>query len=1192
MYLSKLELHGFKSFAQKTAVSFDPGITAIVGPNGCGKSNVIDAVRWVLGEQRARLLRSDKMENVIFNGTDQKRALGMAEVSLTIENTRGVLPTEYSEVEIARRLYRSGESEYLLNGSQCRLKDILDLFMDTGMGAGAYSVIELKMIEDILSDKAEDRRRLFEEAAGVTKYKMRRRQALNKLDSTQADLTRLTDLVDEIERNVRSLQRQAQKAARYQRVADRLKTLELAVAAWDYDQLGNEQRALDVDSRRVRTEVEGLTAQVSSGEATLESHRTALVSTEQKLAAHQKTFNAHADTIRKLEAELRVGEERRSSNIRALDRLTREADADATRKTELETEQSSVAKLIEETTQALEISRKKESETTSIRDRLSEAAESARKDLADTRKETAAKTKAASDAWAALNRFKDRRTLQEQARERLQEEIQTVGRQVDGAKDAEKRETEKLRVAQNVLNNAESELQNAKQQEETRRAAVEQADEQVRQALVARDTALAEVSLLESLVAEDNGGNTAVAFLADNDEWTSEVLTVADLISCEETYRVALDTALGEWAGYLVVQTEREAEEGIGRLRVSEQGKATFIVLDRLSKQARTERSATPAGSMPATQVARVADSRYEPLLSLLLQNVFLVESLDEARKLRDSYPVARFVTLDGDWTSAEGVVSGGKGGSLASAGRFGRKERLERAEKALSNAAKRLEEAEHTSTLAKSALDAIAVTGAEEAVARARSVRDDAHNSSTRASVERQAMEERLSRATAQKASLEDSWTEEPDLSGLLTAAEAENASAKATTEKLERAEAAFEKAEQERRDADTFWNEARLELANVQNRLESHQRDLVRIEKTLGEIERRSVERAGERTSIETALSEGEATKHALAARLEEEKAGTSQLKKSVEDAEQALLQARALIADTEKTLRTIRQIRDEALQRQNSADLRLTEIITRQDAIVERLEEEHGVTLDQASAYINQSVGEQDSAFDSDAARQEIPELKNRIRGLGAVNALALESFEEEQERLEFLSKQQSDLQEAETTLLSTIDEINTTAARRFEETFGQVREAFQKLFSDLFGQNAKADLVIEGDDLLEAPIEIKARPKGKKPSTINQLSGGEKTLTAIALLFAIYLVKPSPFCILDEVDAPLDDANIRRFMDLIRSFADSTQFILVTHNKLTMEAADRMYGITMPEPGISRLVGVRFGDVVEEELEEIA
>ena len=354
MYLKSLALHGFKSFAQKTTVDFSEGVTAIVGPNGCGKSNVVDSIRWVLGEQRARLLRSESMAGVIFNGAAGKKALGMAEVELTIENNHGVLPIEYGEVTVARRLYRSGDSEYLLNGTTCRLKDVLDLFMDTGMGAGAYSVIELKMIEDILSENAADRRRLFEEAAGVTKYKVRRGQALKKLDATQADLTRLDDIIEEVEKQVRSLGRQAQKAARHRRFADRLRALELAMIAFDHVRLAGEREAAEKQAREARDQAGALGAQVASGEAALEEERTALVAREQALGDARRALDAHVETVRALEAELRVGAERRAADARALDRLAAEDAADRQRLDVLEAQTDDLDARVQDTDAALE----------------------------------------------------------------------------------------------------------------------------------------------------------------------------------------------------------------------------------------------------------------------------------------------------------------------------------------------------------------------------------------------------------------------------------------------------------------------------------------------------------------------------------------------------------------------------------------------------------------------------------------------------------------------------------------------------------------------------------------------------------------------------------------------------------------------------------------------------------------------
>ena len=388
MYLSRLDLHGFKSFAQKTTVDFSPGVTAIVGPNGCGKSNVIDAVRWVLGEQRARLLRSEKMDGVIFNGAQGKRPLGMAEVSLTVENTRGVLPTEYTEITVTRRLYRSGDSEYLLNGTVCRLRDILDLFMDTGMGAGAYSVIELKMVEDILSDNADDRRRLFEEAAGVTKYKRRRAQALRRLDATQADLTRLDDILEEVEKQVRSLQRQAQKASRHARFAGRLRQLELALAAHDYFSLQEEREARESDATERRDQAGGLAAQIATGEADLEQARMSLIGLEGEMATATRALNAHIETVRALEAEMRLGAERQVFNRRQLDRIAAERESDVERQATLEADAATAQTALDDARNAAETARAELEGATERRDLAVSDASRQREALAAARRTT------------------------------------------------------------------------------------------------------------------------------------------------------------------------------------------------------------------------------------------------------------------------------------------------------------------------------------------------------------------------------------------------------------------------------------------------------------------------------------------------------------------------------------------------------------------------------------------------------------------------------------------------------------------------------------------------------------------------------------------------------------------------------------------------------------------------------------
>jgi chromosome segregation protein len=1180
VYLSRLDLHGFKSFAQKTSVDFSPGVTAIVGPNGCGKSNVIDAVRWVLGEQRSRMLRSESMAGVIFNGSSGKKPLGMAEVSLTVENTRGVLPTEYSEVTVTRRLYRNGDSEYLLNGTVCRLRDILDLFMDTGMGAGAYSVIELSMVEDILSEQADDRRRLFEEAAGVTKYKRRRKQALRKLETTQADLTRLDDIIEEVDKQVRSLSRQAQKAARHERLATRLRRLELALAAHDVARLQNERDRLEAAVREKGTEAEGLGAKVAAGEAQIEEARTALVGLEQDMAQAARALQTHAETVQKLEAEIRLGDERQSAGRRALDRIARERDADAARATDAEREETDAAERIEtaeaalaERDAALLVA---EGERTDARD----AAEQARQKAQSARATAAEAVAALRDAERAVERARDRRAFLEQDAERVAAERQQLAEAPEAQADRAP-----LDAAEAALDQAHTALTQAAETRDAARAAFEAADADRQRARAAAQAARAEADLLQALVEAGPEGDGAVAFLAAHPDVEAPLL--AEVVGAAEGDRLALDAALGAWSQALVVPDEDAADAAIGRLRAADQGRATFLVLSRVG-QAPTERSPVPPGATPALDLAR-ADERYTPLLQALLGNTFVVESLVQARSLRDAYPVARFVTREGAWTDASGAVHGGSPTPSDAAGRMGVRERQAEAADALATSERAREAAEQAAEAARVARDQAeqARRQAESDRDRARDARDRARDAVTRAEAAAQAQQAQAARLDARAEEIARLIADLPAIEALEDAVAARQLEASDAEARQAAADAALDDAQRARQAAEAAWSDARLAHARAQSAAQAAREARDRAAQTRTDIARRQADRDAEAERVRAEIAEVAGSAETVTARLDAERQQTDRLQQRASDAETAVLDGRARIADAERALREIRQTRETAATARADAERRLAEVATRQETTLERLDEEHGADLDEAAAELDRLQSEE--LFQPGTARAEIPDLRQKIRGLGAVNALALESYETEKERLTFLQEQRADLASAEASLLETIREINETARRRFDETFTQVRAAFQKLFSDLFGGDASADVALDGDDPLEAPVTITARPKGKRPVSLTQLSGGEKTLTATALLFAIYLVKPSPFCILDEVDAPLDDANVGRFMRLIRSFVDSTQFILVTHNKLTMEAADRMYGVTMPTPGVSRLVGVRFDEAEDAAVE---
>ena len=1170
MYLSRLDLHGFKSFAQKTAVEFAPGVTAIVGPNGCGKSNVIDAVRWVLGEQRARVLRSESMGGVLFNGAAGKRPLGMAEVALTVENTRGVLPTEYSTVTVTRRLFRNGDSEYLLNGTTCRLRDVQDLFMDTGMGSGAYSVIELSMVEDILSDNAADRRRLFEEAAGVTKYKRRREGALRRLAATEADLTRLDDILEEVEKQVRSLERQAQKAARHQRYADRLRLLELALAAHDLNALDAERAGLDGEARSRRDAAEAFAAQSAQGEARLEEARTTLVDLEGRMGETARALAAHAETVRSLDAELRVGAERQAADRRALERLDREAGQDAARASTLAADQDGVASRLTDALAAADATADALVAAQTARDEATAHAERIRTSREAARQADASAQSAARQAQAARDRASDRRALHAAEVARVE-----ADRAALAAPPSDAAARQAAGEAETESETAQSAWEAARQTRDAARAALDTARGAASAASAARDAASAQVDLLRALVEAGEGVEGAVAALAAAPAMPAT--TVAELIACDEADRLALDAALGDWAHAVVVPTEAEADAAIAHLRASDAGRATFLVLKRLAPR---PAPATPPGATPASDVARVSDPAAASLVPALLAGVFVVDTLGDARRLRDAHPAARFVARDGSWTDASGAVRGGS--ARPAAGRLGLGERQARADAALAAAAARLADAAAQRDAAQRAVaDAEAALDAAQAVREAsRDARDAARQALARVQAAASARDAQAARLDARVEELAEALAEAPDPAALEQAAVETASAAQAAAAARAAAEAAWEAADAARREADAAFSDARLAHARAQSEASARQADRDRLDAERRALVARQAERTTETARLTEAIAHADATRDTTQARLDAARVDSDALGTSASAAETDVLQARAAIADAEKALRAVRAQRDEAWEAASGLERRLTEIAVRQEALQARLADEYQADLDAADEAYERLTAEE--LFQPDTARVEVPRLRDKIRGLGAVNALALESYDEQAERLAFLQAQRADLQGAEDSLRETIREINETARRRFDETFGQIREAFQRLFAELFGGDAAADVTLDEGDPLEAPVQITARPRGKRPVSITQLSGGEKTLTATALLFAIYLVKPSPFCILDEVDAPLDDANVARFMRLIHSFSDRTQFILVTHNKLTMEAADRMYGVTMPTPGVSRLVSVRFDD----------
>ncbi|PSR00310.1 MAG: chromosome segregation protein SMC [Bacteroidetes bacterium QS_9_68_14] len=1189
MYLSQLTLHGFKSFAEPTTLEFAPGITAIVGPNGCGKSNIVDAVRWAVGEQRPTALRSETMDDVIFNGTAERKPLGMADVELTVENNRGVLPTEYSEVALGRRLFRDGTSEYLLNQSECRLKDIRDLFMDTGMGADAYSVIELKMIDDLLSDSTEERRRLFEEAAGITRYKRRRRQALRKLENTQQDLDRVRDLTGEVEKNVRRLEKQAERAEEHRTISRDLHRQERALAEAEYTRLAERRDALASEVQALREQADALEADQSDAEDRLEALRETLAEREGELSDEREALKEARDRVRKQEGEQRLAQERLAQARRDAKRLRREAARDADRREDLQEKQERLEEEIAEAASAREEAEATLEEARSQREAAREEAEEEQQALRALRqREEELEQKRAEERSHRDRRASRLETLEDEQR-RAYDRLETLDERADelAGRVAEAEATRE--EAESDAEDARAATRRAEADHAERKAALEEATEALEALRRKREAARAEVDLLESLVADYGGHGEAVQLFAEEGLTESQApedfRTVAGVLSAGEDHRAALAAALGGWAACPVAATRAEARQALTRLRARDAGRATVIALDRLPAASDGHAPGAPDGAEPLRPLVRPLEDRYAPLADALLENVFLTGSLEEAERLAgESGPHVRFVTPNGEWAGGTGLLHGGarEDGGAAGSGRIGRREQLAEHRRTLEALSEEIEAQEAEAREAEQLVEDVPLDRRREALRRAEERAVEAAEEARRLAHEQETLQEQQ-RETADRLDALEADLEEgrEALETLREEAEATGAERQELRSKRKEAEAAAEEAEEKARAAQEHFGEARVAAVEARSRHESLQQEQEQAAERLAKLEERRTERKGEQAALQDTIEEAEEKQNALQDDIEDARADRVRRADALEEAREGFETVKTDASEAEETLRDLRQQREEVMHQESEKSVRLAEIKTRLEELVESTAED----FDDLHLPDNAEPPAED--FDEEATRREVGRLRKKLRRLGDVNPLALKEYDEEKERLDFLREQQADLEEAEDTLLDTVTEINEEAAARFEETFSEIRRSFSEIFERLFGSGAAARLQLadEEDGPLESDIEIIAQPPGKRPSILPQLSGGEKALTAIALLFAIYLVKPSPFCILDEVDAPLDDANTGRFMRLLRDFTDETQFILVTHNKRTMRQADRLYGVTMQEQGVSTLVGVELEEAAQ-------
>lgn len=1192
MYLSKLDIFGFKSFAHKVQVTFDSGMTAIVGPNGCGKTNIVDAIRWVLGEQRSSMLRSDKMEDVIFNGTDKRKPLSMAEVLLTIENTKGILPIEYSEVTIGRRLYRSGESEYLLNGAVCRLKDIIDMFMDTGMGANAYSVIELKMVETILSDKADERRRLFEEAAGVTRYKHRRKEAYRRLEHVQQDLMRVNDIIREVQKTVHSLERQAKKAEEHNEISRELKTLETDLIEHEYASVMAQHTTLEEKLKVALDDKNRREEELKRREALLEVLRNEMSGVESALNATLREYNSVRDEIHRTEEQRIVAVERTRTLHENIKRY--------------EQEKIGAYNQIHRLEEAIEKHRAQMQIVIGEIDEIDEELTTKQKDLGQFEETLNAKKKnlrSEQDAVVEIVRsIGESRREQERSKaridnlkgriERSDEENSYYRKEIDDIDDNINTVSKNHKELRQQFLEAEVKLY----RRENRKREVLQALESLRAGLYETKSSIertqTRLQFLKGLIESNDGVTEGAQYLLQDRNWSrssTEVNTLGEMVRTGSDYRIAVEALLGDAAGYIVLETSGEAAEAVDVLKKEGKGKATFICLDRINRETshtQVNRPVLPDGAL--TWAADVIDAPEQlyPVMNVFCDGVVLAPSLETGRRLLGQQGVRECITLEGEKVNSHGILRGGS--PRSDEGRsIGKKQQVEELTGVLAS----LEEKRihHESEIQKKndEFQSIDIKAETEAVKSLEKKITGIEIRIAQLQFEKKRAAEVIERNETESSELQKEIDElEKTLHGFQPELEELERKRSETEQRVGMLSEEVEYLEKERTQRAAVVNQVsvrKLDKVNIRSKLE---REIEFADSKIQELNELIARRANEITTAEDELK----SSRQIIGEAEKELAGWREDLQAIEarreEIEKEHSAKREDIQKIVDTIRDERRLRDDSVSVTHELEMKLRELKLKLESMEERAREELEISLARKSY-------PDDDPFDGNAVRDKIYELKNRLRKLGGVNFAAFEEYENELERLKFLKSQSDDLLEAEKTLIETIDEINTTAQEKFKKTFKLIRENFIKTFKSLFDEGDECDLRIvdpntesevsmKNIDLLEAKIEIIAKPRGKRPTSISLLSGGEKTLTAIALLFAIYLVKPSPFCILDEVDAPLDDSNIDRFTNMLDKFSDNTQFIVVTHNKRTMEAAAALYGVTMEEKGVSKLVSVRFNE----------
>lgn len=1183
MFLKRLEIVGFKSFADRIGIDFVPGVTAVVGPNGSGKSNVTDAIRWVLGEQSAKSLRGSKMEDVIFAGSDSRRPLNFAEVTLVLDNSDSRIPIDFSEISVTRRVFRSGDSEYLLNKQSCRLKDITDLFMDSGLGKEAFSIISQGRVDEILNSRAEDRRTIFEEAAGVLKYKQRKKKAEHKLFETDDNLNRVLDILRELDDRLEPLKMQASAASDFLSMSSELKEIEIALLGQDGQRLSQELLLVLEEMKIHRNNENEFATKISSKEEELSEIRKLLTTIDQTIEQAQGALIEVSSEVERWEGRKLLLAEKRQNADEKLQSLSTNKKEEELKLTQYSNRIEGDRKLLEERQTQLTSIRK---EMRDIEDLLKRSASEIEMEIEEQKSIYIERLNEEATVRNELKHIEQQMVQQHEASKRMSSRSTEVYEELQRIRVKRTEKEQELADIQEHLHNKLEEFQVNQKQLEGKKASLDEKQEMLYKAYQLQHQLKGRKDTLEELEADFSGfytGVKEVLLAREKGELHGIDGAVAELVKVEGEYAKALETALGASLQHIITDTDDSARTAINWLKAKRVGRATFLPRTTMKSRKIHSSSLLAIQSHPSfintADELVTAEPKYREIVENLLGNVLVAKELKGATQIAKTCGYRyRVVTMDGDVVNAGGSLTGGAVKQQSSL--FSRKAELEQLTVKLTSLEGTILSAESAVSELKASVSELTtkITSLRTEGEHLRKSEMDITSELRELASEEKSLKDRVSLFESEKS----------DASGVQSSLEDRKKTAEKRQSELkielaqinhsiERLTLLKNESQAKRDEMTETYAELRSKAAVLQEQVSNLKQQIIQFEQEQSEIETRLERITQEMDWFKNGEGANGPTEEEISSAILKWQSEKDRLTNKIADSKNERTKEQDRLESTEMKLKELQQIHKIHADALRASEIKLNRLEVERSTLEAKLEETYELSIEEAAEY--------PLSLPDDVARRTVKLLKQSIEELGPVNVASIDEYERVFERHAFLTEQREDLLEAKETLYQTISEMDEEMTTRFGETFYAVKREFQSVFRQLFG-GGHADLVLTDPELLlETGVEIIASPPGKKLQNMSLLSGGERALTAIALLFAILNIRPVPFVILDEVEAALDEANVLRYSNYLKKFSTETQFIVITHRKGTMEGADVLYGITMQESGISKLVSVKLTEEAE-------